>query len=238
MDPVRDEVLRSLADVRPREAALPLFSTVTGQPITGTELTADYWWQNVRQSVRFSDAMDRLMEKECNAVVEVAPHPVLAASITECFTARGKKVKVVPSLRRQEEERAAMLRSLGALHCLGRPVPWETVAGKGRLLRLPRYPWQRERFWHESRESSETRLGKPGHALLGPAQPTPTPSWESTLDCGLLPYLNDHKVQGHVVVPGVAYIEMALAAAKDLFATGPYVIEDPPSWPAPTATRP
>ncbi len=64
-----------------------------------------------------------------------------------------------------------MLRSLGILYTLGRPIDWSLQGGGGRFARIPTYPWQRERHWHESEESRDSRLGmKDAHPLLGRAE--------------------------------------------------------------------
>lgn len=227
MDPVKEPLLASLRGIRPQPAQIPLFSSVTGQRVAGPEWDADYWWQNVRQSVRFTDAVDRLMEINQRHFVELSPHPVLASAVLECLTQHGYKGKVLPSLRRKEEERATMLRSLGALHCLGRAVAWNALAPQaGRFVRLPPYPWQHERFWHEPEEAKCFRLPTIAHPLLGHQLPRPTPSWESNLEPRLLPYLDDHRVRGHVVLPGTAYLEMALAAGKAALDDGCSVLEE------------
>ncbi len=222
MDPIRDDLLAALEGIRPRRAHLPLASTVTGGWIEGPELGPEYWWHNVRQTVRFADGVERLIEIGCDAAVEVGPHPVLASAVTECYQHRGQRVTVLPSLRRPEDERATMLGSLGALHTLGRPVDWAgVVPAPRRLLRLPPYPWQRERFWYESTESRRTRLTAPAHPLLGAAQDGPRPTWEARLDLRLTPYLADHRVQHAAILPAAAYLELAFATAREAFgATG------------------
>ena len=68
MDPIRDELLAALEGIRPRPATLPLFSTVTGRPIEGPELGPEYWWDNVRRTVRFADGVERLIELGCDTV--------------------------------------------------------------------------------------------------------------------------------------------------------------------------
>ena len=101
-----------------------------------------------------------------------------------------------------------MLHALGTLHTLGQPIAWCAVTpGVRRFLRLPSYPWQRERFWHESEESRLTRLAAPSHPLLGAAQGGPRPAWESRLDLRLAPYLADHRVQHAAILPAAAYVE-------------------------------
>jgi amino acid adenylation domain-containing protein/non-ribosomal peptide synthase protein (TIGR01720 family) len=227
MDPVREPLLHALADLQPQPAQLPLFSTVTGQRVAGPEWDAEYWWRNVRQGVRFTDAVDRLLETNHFTFVELSAHPVLASAVAECLTQRSHKGVVTPSLRRKEEERSTMLRSLGVLYTRGRAVAWDRVLpGGGRFVRLPSYPWRRESFWHESEASRTFRLPGKGHPLLGRLLRTPTPSWQSVLEPRLLPYLADHRVRGHVVLPATAYLEMGLAAGKAVLDGGCSVIEE------------
>ena len=81
-----------------------------------------------------------------------------------------------------------MLRSLGTLHVLGHPVAWDGVyPGSRHFVRLPTYPWQRERYWHEAEESRTSRLTAPAHPLLGVIQGGPAKAWESRLDLRLTP---------------------------------------------------
>jgi acyl transferase domain-containing protein/NADPH:quinone reductase-like Zn-dependent oxidoreductase/aryl carrier-like protein len=227
MGPVRDELLASLRGIQPHPATLPLFSTVQGRRIDGPEMGPEYWWHNVRQTVQFAAAVEQLLDWGCDTVVELSPHPVLAVSVAECSRPRGKAVQVLPSLRRHDEERATMLRSLGQLYVLGQPINWHGVTpGPAQTLRLPRYPWQRERCWSESEESRTTRLAAPVHPLLGTSLSSPQPAWETRLDLRLFPYLNDHRVQQTTVFPATGYLEMALAAARELFGEGACRLED------------
>jgi acyl transferase domain-containing protein len=170
MDPVRSELLKRLDGLSPRAAAMPLVSTVLARRIDGPEMGAEYWWHNVRQTVLFADGVERLAEMGCAAALELSPHPVLASAVAECYQERGKKISVTASLRRKEDDRPTLLRALGQLYTLGQPVDWSAlVPGGGRFVRLPSYPWQRERFWHESEESADARLGAAGPPAAGPA---------------------------------------------------------------------
>jgi acyl transferase domain-containing protein/acyl carrier protein len=227
MDPVRDELLAALEGLRPGRAALPLFSTVTGQRVQGPEMGPEYWWHNVRRTVRFADGVAHLIETGCDAVLELSPHPVLAAAVAECYQQHHKKVSVLPSLRRKEEERFTLLRSLGTLHVLGYPIDWHgLLPGPHRFVRLPGYPWQHERFWKESDESRVTRLTPPAHPLLGQRAISPKPAWESRLDLKLSPYLADHRVQRAIIFPATGYLELAFAAAREAFGPVPCEVED------------
>jgi acyl transferase domain-containing protein/NADPH:quinone reductase-like Zn-dependent oxidoreductase/SAM-dependent methyltransferase/NADP-dependent 3-hydroxy acid dehydrogenase YdfG len=215
LEPVRDELLRSIAGIEHHPARLPIYSTVTGRRLTDTELVHNYWWRNIREPVRFADAVLSIMANERpRAIVECSPHPVLAAAINECCAENGSRVQVIPSIRRDEEERVSMLGSLGVLYTLGYPILWRAANGAGRAIALPGYPWQRERHWHEPDDMRQARVGTAEHMLLGQRIRAPHPTWEGTLDPRRLPWLNDHRVMEQAVVPGVAYVEMAFAAAR------------------------
>jgi amino acid adenylation domain-containing protein len=216
MDPIRRELLASLRGIRPMRSMLPLFSTVTGQRVIGPELGPEYWWQNVRQTVRFVDGIDGLIHLGSDAVLELSPHPVLLSSVAECYQHRGRDVHVLASLRRREPERGTLLRSLGRLHTLGQPIDWRGVLpGRHRFVRLPSYPWQRQICWYESEDSRMTRLTAPAHPLLGTRFQGPRSAWESRLDLKLIPSLLDHRVQRAPIVPAAAFVEVALAVSRE-----------------------
>lgn len=80
MDGLQDELISCLSGLNPREAEIPLYSTVTGQRVNGGELDGNYWWRNVREPVRFGKAVHTLMRDGYGIFMEIGPHPVLAAS--------------------------------------------------------------------------------------------------------------------------------------------------------------
>ncbi len=217
MDPVRDELLRSLHSIRPKKNHTELISTVTGQPIDGGELNAEYWWQNVRHGVLFADAMQELVERNCEVAVELGPHPVLAYSIAECFQAHGKTVQSLPSLNRDDHDLQCLARSLGELYSLGANVRWSGYyTSPSRKLLIPNYPFQHIRCWSESRQTRLARTSKSSHPLLGESQNGPKHSWGSRIDLRLHTYLADHFVRGVCVYPAAAILESACAAVRQL----------------------
>ena len=102
MDPIQDEFIEAVRDVRPGDTAIPLVSEVTGSLIEGPALDAPYWWRNIRQPVLFAAAIDRLIEDGYDTFLEIGPHPVLSAAIGECLAHQGVQATVLPSLRRSE----------------------------------------------------------------------------------------------------------------------------------------
>ena len=218
MEPVRDELLSSLSHIRSRTPHTELISTVTGKPIDGPgQVDGEYWWQNVRQSVRFSDAMSSLAETGVGVAIEIGPHPVLAYSINECFQAVKKSIRSVPSLNRQQDDLQCIAKSLGSLYSFGFDIEWKGFYNEpNRRVPVPNYPFQLQRCWIESLESRVSRHNHANHALLGEKINGPNPRWEQRLDLQLQPYLAGHQVRGGCVYPAAAMLETILAASLEL----------------------
>jgi acyl transferase domain-containing protein/acyl carrier protein len=226
MNPLKEELYESLSDLQLSSSSIPLYSTVTGKLSDGVELDAEYWWKNIRFPVYFASAVDTLIEDGYTSFLELSPHPVLAGSISESLTKRGEKGTVLTSLRRHENEQELMLTSLGTLYIQGYPISWETLSSPtAKFVSLPSYPWQRERYWQESDVAEQDRLGGEIHPLLGRRLKSPNPTWEVEIGQYNFPYLVDHRIQGSVVYPGAAYVEMGLAAAKEIFGEADFSIK-------------
>ena len=238
MEPLRADLLRALEGIQPRAESVPIYSTVTGQVSHGSEFDPLYWARNMREPVLFSAAVQRLVEDGHDIFLEISPHPTLLSAMQQGFHHFGQEGAVLPSLRREEDERTVLLGSLGALYTLGYPVDWNLVyPAAGRCVRLPLYPWQRERCWFEpSAEDTDvyrkqvSRSAAENHPLLGQhfksAHPAGTHFWETTLDKNSRPYLDDHRIHGGAVLPASAYVEMALAAAVEVFGAQSVALKD------------
>jgi acyl transferase domain-containing protein/acyl carrier protein len=238
MEPLRADLLQALEGIQPRAESVPIYSTVTGQVNHGSEFDPLYWARNMREPVLFSAAVQRLVEDGHDIFLEISPHPTLLSAMQQGFHHFGPEGAVLPSLRREEDEHAVLLGSLGALYTLGYPVDWNLVyPAAGRCVRLPLYPWQRERCWFESSAEDTdvyrkqvSRSAAGNHPLLGQhfksADPAGTHFWETTLDKNSRPYLDDHRIQGGAVLPASAYVEMALAAAVEVFGAQPVALKD------------
>ena len=176
----------------------------------------------------------QLLDQGHDTFLEIAPHPVLSGSISQCLHERAITGTVLPSLRREGDDRAVLLGSLGALYSQGHPVDWKKVYPHGRHVRIPGYVWQRERCWiEEEQEGASQDWGaapSDRHPLLTRhvhgAHARHHHIWETELDRRRLPYLSDHRLQGAIIVPGAAFVEMALAACAEAFGNPPYVLED------------
>jgi len=221
MQPLCAELASGLAALAPRASRLRVLSTVTGAAIDGSALGADYWVRNLRQPVLFSHVVQSLLAEGADTFIEMSPHPVLLPAIEQTARTIGRPARTLPSLRRQEPERATLLQSLGALWAAGSPVDFARLhPGGGAYVRLPAYPWQRERFWHEGEGGVRARRTRAGaHPLLGEAVRSANGAvvWEVDVGTALQPYLADHRVRGRAVLPAAAYMEMAMAAGLEAF---------------------
>ena len=227
MDPLRDDLQTGLADLAPSSASIPLYSTVTGTRIDGNGVNAHYWWQNVRATVLFAAAFREMLADGYTHFVEVGPHPVLAGSMRELIAEGQHEALVVPSLRRDEDDHTVLLGSLGTLYCHGQDVRWGAFYGEdGGHVALPGYPWQLKSYWNESVEAREDRHYIEVHPLLGQRANASQPAWDREVNTRVLPYLADHRIQGTVLVPGAAMVEMALAAAHETYGAGCYTVEN------------
>ncbi|MFD9888719.1 beta-ketoacyl synthase N-terminal-like domain-containing protein [Amycolatopsis sp. NPDC059027] len=206
MDALRPELLTAITGMEPAPGDVRMVSTVDGTDLGGTELTADYWARNLREPVRFGAVTRALAEEAPTIFVEMSPHPLLVSAVRETLDAVGSGA-VVASTRRDEPELATLLDSLGAVHRAGGRVDWAAVC-PGRTVRLPGYPWQRERHWYIE-ESAPV-----AHPLLRGFTKTADGRWEGRIDLSVNAYLTGHQVQDTVVLPGTAYAELVLAAAK------------------------
>ena len=229
MNAIELELETALRSLTPQPATIPLYSTVSGTRLNGPELDGEYWWLNVRQTVRFAEAVGNIAadNQDCN-YLEIGPHPVLRASLLQSLNETKTTGKPVQTLNRKTEEVATLRQSLGELFCLGYEPQWEELsAAKGRYIKLPRYPWQREehRIRRTARAQNQLQTASE-HPLLGCQVDTAAPSWQVEIGGELHPYIEDHRVSGEVVVPGAAYLEAGLGAHKVHRGSEPCVLEN------------
>lgn len=220
MDPIAENLAQLLQGFSPQGDKKAAFvSTVTGSVLEGSALSADYWWRNVREPVRFSDAVTKLAGLGCGVYIEIGPHPILQRYISECLSAASVKGRVFATLKRQDDGLNRISEAALRVHLLSDAGIGKCYFTQGiKRTRLPNYPWQRERHWPV--HSTETLLSierRRVHPLLGWPLPESNAVWENVLDPLSMPWLADHKVGGAIVYPGAAYLEMALAAGREYF---------------------
>ncbi len=214
MQPYSEELIRALGTVATYPQKIPIVSTVRGTRMSdGDGFDANYWGQNIRRPVLFAQAVQVGLEMGARTFLEIGPHPVLLSSVGEC-TANGMQAEnLLPSLRRGKEEMGTMLSSLGKLYVTGAPIEWSSVYSKpAPPVSLPVYPFQRQRFWIEERPRTRTI---PPQDLCGARLQSPSlrgAVFETQLSAANFPFLADHRIEGSLLVPMTAFLELANSA--------------------------
>ena len=220
---IRDELLKGCEGIVPLRGTVPFYSCVTGASLDTELLDGDYWYRNLRETVRFEQTTRALLEEGHRTFIEISPHPVLSVAILEIAdgaASHPEEVMVSTSLRRDEPTRFA--RSLGEAWVAGVNVDWKATLGAGGdpRLRIPTYAFQRERYWLETSTAPSTDAMAIGqapseHPLLGAAVALAGEAgWLFTgrISVHTHPWLADHTVGGTVLVPGAALLDLALHA--------------------------
>ncbi|MFE2728890.1 SDR family NAD(P)-dependent oxidoreductase [Kitasatospora sp. NPDC059327] len=228
---IEAELAELLDGLSPRTARIPLFSTVLGRWLDGSEMDGGYWYRNLRSTVRFAEATDALLAQGHRVFVEVSAHPVLTMAIQDLADQRGGATAVtVGSLRRDDGGLDRLLLSLAELLVRGVEVDSAALFAGARRVDLPTYAFQREWFWWAESvvagDAAAFGLVAAEHPLLGAV--TSVPGSGLVVASGVLslrsqPWLADHVVAGSVVVPGAALVELAVRVGDEV---GAGVVEE------------
>ncbi|CAF1453353.1 unnamed protein product, partial [Adineta steineri] len=247
---IEKEMLSSLKDIRglpiqdqkqifdPVCAKAKLYSSVIGEQMNDNiPVDGKYWWSNVRQAVRFYDAITAIIKDEAaNVFIELSPHPVLTTSIRECYELTNQQQQsplILPTLKRKENEQITLLTSLVQLTTSSHV--WQQYFHTRQILPMknheeyfdnfPLYKFHLSSCWYESKDSAIQRLANriPTHPLLGIRQLVDQTSatWKSLININLPQhsFLKDHKIQDAILFPAVAYLELATAACQQLLSS-------------------
>ncbi|SPB15581.1 type I polyketide synthase WcbR [Caballeronia novacaledonica] len=230
MDPIEPIIRDSLADLHPASGHGLFVSTVTGGALDGHALDAAYWWRNIRQPVRFREAIACIADEGVRVFIEVGPHSILRRYIKASLAALNVAGVALPTLERHHDTAAMLAHAAFSAVAHGARMARERFVPRGALVRdvsLPAYPWQRERHW-----SAPTAEGyglvdrRREHPLLGYRLSEHAFAWENQIDPARIAYLADHVVDGGVTFPGAGFLEMALAAGRAFFGTPSCALEN------------
>ncbi|WP_344185717.1 SDR family NAD(P)-dependent oxidoreductase, partial [Streptantibioticus ferralitis] len=203
---------------------IPIVSNLTGTVVSADEITTpDFWVRHVREAVRFLDGIRTLEAQNVTTFVELGPDGVLSAMAQDCVTADG--AAFVPVLRTGCPEPETLTAALAQAHVNGIAVDWQAYfTGTGaRRVDLPTYAFQHQRYWIDvpvtAGDVASAGLGAADHPLLGAAVELPeSDGYVFTGRLGLRthPWLADHAVAGTVLLPGTAFVELAIRAGDQV----------------------
>ncbi|MGW5722472.1 SDR family NAD(P)-dependent oxidoreductase [Amycolatopsis sp. NPDC003865] len=199
---------------------LTVISSVTGAEVSAELTDPEYWVRNVRQPVRFADAVRALAAEGVNRFLELGPDAPLTAVVPQS----AETAVAVAAQRRDVPEDVALATALAALHVRGVVPGWEAhFAARGAARAdLPTYAFQHQRYWLEvtsdSGDLASIGLDPVDHPLLGAA--TLLADADGLVLSGRIsatthPWLADHVVGGAILVPGTAFVELAVRAGDE-----------------------
>ncbi|KAM7198885.1 putative polyketide synthase [Naviculisporaceae sp. PSN 640] len=211
------------------ESRVEFYSSLKGKKIDLSELTPDYWVDNLTQAVRFSTSLQELV-KGCkpDILVEVGPHAALKGPIMQILKKVGSaasKISYLSTLVRDQDAARTVLDLAGKLFTNGYDGldffqinhNREEYESPDVVAGLYSYPWTRQKYWYESRINKQHRL-KPfaRHDLLGTLADWSSdlePTWRNVFRTEDLPWLKEYQVQEQMVFPVAGYLSMAIEAA-------------------------
>ncbi|PFH62270.1 hypothetical protein XA68_14401 [Ophiocordyceps unilateralis] len=212
-----------------------MFSTV-GQSaehlgvVDGRTNMAVYFRRNLEQPVQFSSALESLMTSGKFHLIELGPHSALKGPVQQIRSGAKRDKLSAPysaTLVRKEDANIRLKKLAGALFTHGHDLDWHVVNSMPRSrslshMDLPPYPWDysKELPWHEPRASVDIRNRKHiRHELLGTRTAAGNGidwSWRNIMRLSEMPWLRDHKLGPQVVLPGSAYVAVAMEALAQI----------------------
>nr|WP_237531274.1 type I polyketide synthase [Streptomyces sp. SID7813] len=209
------------------EPTIPIVSTLTGNLATHNDLrTPTYWTDQLRNTVRYTQAIHTLHTAGVTTYTEIGPDATLTP-LTASTVEDSDGVAAIATLRAGRPEPQQVLAAVGELHARGRRVDWEAFfggrPGQSVSVDLPTYAFQRDRYWLDVTEAAADAAGlgltPTDHPILGAT--LDLADGEQTLFTSRLslrthPWLADHTVAGTTLLPGTGFVELAALAGERL----------------------
>jgi acyl transferase domain-containing protein len=174
LDPALDGFEQFAATIDYRPAERTLISNLTGEPLAaGQVIDANYWRRHASDPVQFARCVRALGKTGCSVLLELGPHPALTAMAQRCwqaatFAENEREPRGIASLRRNTPADRSVSVSIAQLYASGCAIDCDKIdtAHSRRKLRLPTYPFQRQRHWLDV-PNARNRPSQQTHPLLG-----------------------------------------------------------------------
>jgi polyketide synthase 5 len=223
VDPILDELAEALEELEPLEPTVPYYSSTLYDPRDEPFWDADYWVDNLRHTVRFAASVQAALEDGYRVFGELSPHPLLTHAVDQNARSLDIATSTLAGLRREQELPYGLRNFLSDLHSAGAAVDFAALYPDGRLVDAPLPTWNKvslllSRDINEAHAKGGQTLAV--HPLLGAHVALPEDPerhvWQADVGTDTHPWLGDHQVRNIGALPGAAYCEMALAAARTI----------------------
>jgi thioesterase domain-containing protein/malonyl CoA-acyl carrier protein transacylase len=169
MSPIVSEFVEEVKKYTINPPQIPYISNVTGDWIDQTEATnPHYWGKHLRETVRFADGLEKLLQNSHSVLLEVAPGRTLSTLGKRHPHKQDKQIILtsIPHPQDRESDFKWILTTLGRLWLAGVEIDWVSFWKKENRYRLPlpTYPFERQRYWIDpaDREESGVRSQESG----------------------------------------------------------------------------
>ena len=221
VDPILDELFEVLEDIEPLEPQVPYYSATSFDPREEPYCDAGYWVDNLRHTVRFAAAVHAALEDGFRVFTELSPHPLLTLAVDQTARSLDMPVAALAGMRREQPLPHGLRTLLGDLYTAGAAVDFSVPYPTGQLVDAPLPTWN-QRPLLLTRDGLDSRARRhsmiAAHPLMGAhvrLQEEPERHvWQGEVGTEAVPWLADHQIHGAAALPGAAYCEMALAAAR------------------------
>jgi len=188
-DDIKDSVLESTKDISFLNPKLNLVSTVTGFLFDKEDYTEDYWWKNIRETVKFNEGIEQCVDSDI--FIEIAPHTVLSSVIKHAFS----KKLVLNSANRKEDSGYRFLSTLSKLYFSGLNININ-LCGKENNRSYPIYEWNHQKFIQQPKAVVDRLFSKDGNLN------------KISFKKDTFSYVKDHIVANKIILPTVCYIDL------------------------------
>lgn len=225
MDPILDELADLAGRVTFRPPVLKLISNLTGSQLVEAR-SADYWRRHARNSVKFMQGMELLLEQGYTTFLEIGPGTTLSSLSRQCAGERA--VRCLPSLAPNRADWAVLFESLGELYKSGATPNWRNVVGSdvAKKVSLPGYPFERKEYWVGETYAAR-QVTSSVHHLVGNKlnSALSTEQFQVRYSLDHAPYLDDHRIFGLVVLPTTAALEATTSLGRHLLDADDVVLD-------------
>ncbi|MFE5486869.1 SDR family NAD(P)-dependent oxidoreductase, partial [Streptomyces sp. NPDC056527] len=221
MDGVLDDFRQAIGELTFRTPTIPVVSNVTGRPATGDDLvTPAYWAEHIRGAVRFHPGVQHLEASGVTRYLELGPDATLTTLAQDTLT---QPATLAATLRGKVSEADTLAGALARLHTGGHtPTAWRPAHTPAHPDDLPTYPFRQDHFWVErtgagASDVTSAGLVSAGHPFLGALvtlADTDQLVLTGRISLRTHPWLADHTISGTTLLPGTAFIDLALHAAS------------------------
>jgi phthioceranic/hydroxyphthioceranic acid synthase len=224
VDPILDELIDELGDLNPMTPEVPYYSGTLFDPRERPVCDAQYWADNLRHTVRFYAAVRAALDDGFRVFAELSPHPLLTHAVEQTASSIGMPVAALAGMRREQPLPLGLRGLLTDLHGAGAAVDFSVLYPDGRLIDAPLPAWTHRTLFHDLDGHAKNGFSVAVHPLLGAhvrlAEEPERHAWQAEVGTAALPWLGEHKIHNVAALPGAAYCEMALAAARTVLGEG------------------